>query len=87
MFKKTKKRCENIKNFGKTTFEDMKGFKSIQNIDGESIGIMGLTLVIGLGIGYLASLLPSRLYGTFTVVLILISLVTWIYEKIYSKKN
>lgn len=75
MFKKTKKRCENIKNFSKTTFEDIKGIKNIQNLDGSEIKIIALLLIAGLGVGYLASLLPPWLYGIFVIVLILLYLV------------
>lgn len=72
MFKKTKKRCESIKNFGKTTFNDMKGFKNIQNLDGEKLGITGLALVIALGIGFLISLSSLWLYGIFIIILLLL---------------
>ena len=81
MFNKTKKRCEGIKNFGKTTFEDMKKIKDIQNLDGNAIKIIISKLVAGLGIGYLASLLPSWLYGIFVIVLILLYLVAVKYDK------
>ena len=40
MFEKTKKRCENIKNFSKETFNDMKKLKDIQDLDGNSIKII-----------------------------------------------
>ena len=81
MFKKTKKRCESIKNFGKETFNDMKKLKDIQDLDGNSIKIISLLLIAGLGIGYLTSLLPSWLYGIFVIVLILLYLVAVKYDK------
>ena len=81
MFNKTKKRCENIKNFGKETFNDMKKIKDIQNLDGNAIKIIALLLITGLGIGYLISLLPSWLYGIFVIVLILLYLVPIKYDK------
>lgn len=81
MFKKTKKRCENIKNFSKETFNDMKKLKDIQDLDGSAIKIIALLLIVGLGIGYLASFLPSWLYGIFVIVLILLYLVAVKYDK------
>lgn len=81
MFEKTKKRCEKIKNFSKETFNDMKKLKNIQDLDGNAIKIMALLLITGLGIGYLASLLPSWLYGIFVIVLILLYLVAARYDK------
>ena len=81
MFKKTKKRCESIKNFSKETFNDMKKLKDIQDLDGNSIKIISLLLIAGLGIGYLTSLLPSWLYGIFVIVLILLYLVAVKYDK------
>ena len=81
MFKKTKKRCENIKNFSKETFNDMKKLKDIQDLDGNSIKIIISILIAGLGIGYLSSLLPSWLYGIFVIVLILLYLVAVKYDK------
>ena len=81
MFEKTKKRCENIKNFSKETFNDMKKLKDIQDLDGNSIKIISLLLIAGLGIGYLTSLLPSWLYGIFVIVLILLYLVAVKYDK------
>ena len=81
MFKKTKKRCENIKNFGKETVNDMKKLKGIQDLDGSAIKIISLLLITGLGIGYLINLLPSWLYGIFVIVLILLYLVAVKYDK------
>lgn len=81
MFEKTKKRCENIKNFSKETFNDMKKLKGIQDLDGSAIKIISLLLIAGLGIGYLTSLLPSWLYGIFVIVLILLYLVAVKYDK------
>ena len=81
MFKKTKKRCENIKNFSKETFNDMKKLKDIQDLDRNSIKIIVSLLIAGLGIGYLSSFLPSWLYGIFVVVLILLYLVAVKYDK------
>ena len=81
MFNKIKKRSEGIKNFGKETFNDMKKLKDIQNLDGSAIKIILLLLVAGLGIGYLASLLSSWLYGIFVIVLILLYLVSIKYDK------
>ena len=81
MFKKTKKRCENIKNFSKTTFEDMKELKNIKELDGESIGIIALILVAVFGIGFLISLLPTWLYGILVIVLILLYLVAVKHDK------
>lgn len=81
MFKKTKKRCENIKNFSKETFNDMKKLKDIQDLDRNSIKIIVSLLIACLGIGYLSSLLPSWLYGIFVIVLILLYLVAVKYDK------
>ena len=81
MFKKTKKRCENIKNFSKETFKDMKKLKDIQDLDGNSIKIIISILIAGLGIGYLISLLPAWLYGIFVAVVILLYLVAVKYDK------
>jgi hypothetical protein len=81
MFKKTKKRCENIKNFGKETFKDIKEIKNIQDLDGNEIKVIILLLISGLGIGYLISFLPSWLYGIFIAVLILLYLVAIKYDK------
>ena len=81
MFKKTKKRCESIKNFGKETFNDMKKLKGIQDLDGSAIKIISLLLIAGLGIGYLTSLLPSWLYGISVVIVILLYLVAVKYDK------
>lgn len=81
MFKKTKKRCENIKNFSKETFKDIKEIKNIQDLDGNEIKIIALLLVAGLGIGYLISFLPSWLYGILLIVLILLYLVAVKYDK------
>ena len=81
MFKKTKKRCESIKNFGKETFNDMKKLKDIQDLDRNSIKIIASLLITGLGIGYLSSLLPSWLYGIFVTVVILLYLVAVKYDK------
>ena len=72
MFKKTKKRCEKIKNFGKTTFNDMKELKNIKDLDGESIGIIVLILVAVFGIGFLISLLPTWLYTIVYIILVLL---------------
>ena len=81
MFKTTKKRCESIKNFSKETFNDMKKLKNIQDLDGNAIKIIALLLITGLGIGYLASFLPSWLYGIFVIVLILLYFVAVKYDK------
>ena len=81
MFKKTKKRCESIKNFSKETVNDMKKLKDIRDLDGNSIKIIASLLIAGLGIGYLSSLLPSWLYGIFVIVLILLYLVAVKYDK------
>lgn len=81
MFEKTKKRCENIKNFSKETVNDIKKLKGIQDLDGSAIKIITLLLVGGLGTGYLISLLPSWLYGIFVIVLILLYLVAVKYDK------
>ena len=81
MFKRTKKRYENIKNFSKETVNDMKKLKGIQDLDGNSIKIIASLLIAGLGIGYLSSLLPSWLYGIFVIVLILLYLVAVKYDK------
>ena len=81
MFKRTKKRYENIKNFSKETVNDMKKLKGIQDLDGSAIKIITLLLITGLGVGYLSSLLPSWLYGIFVIVLILLYLVAVKYDK------
>ena len=81
MFKKSKKRCDLIKNFSKETFSDLKKLKDIQDLDGNSIKIIALLLITGLGIGYLISFLPSWLYGIFVIVLILLYLVAIKYDK------
>ena len=81
MFEKTKKRCENIKNFSKETFNDMKKLKGIQDLDGSEIKIITLLLVGGLGTGYLISLLPVWLYGISVVIVILLYLVAVKYDK------
>lgn len=72
MFKKTKKRCEKIKNFSKTTFNDMKELKNIKDLDGESIGIIALILIAVFGVGFLISLLPTWLYTIVCIILILL---------------
>jgi hypothetical protein len=64
MFKKTKKRCENIKNFGKTTFEDMKELKNIGDLDREKIGVTVLTVI--------AVLLPTWLSIVCVMLLLLL---------------
>ena len=74
MFEKTKKRYENIKNFSKTTFDDMKELKNIKELDGESIGIIVLMVVAVFGIGFLISLLPTWLYTMVYIILILLLL-------------
>ena len=81
MFKKTKKRYENIKNFSKETVNDMKKLKGIQDLDGSAIKIITLLLVGGLGTGYLISLLPVWLYGISVVIVILLYLVAVKYDK------
>ena len=72
MFKKTKKRCEKIKNFSETTFNDMKELKNIKDLDGESIGIIALILVAVFGTGFLISLLPTWLYTIVYIILVLL---------------
>lgn len=74
MFNKTKKRYESIKNFSKTTFDDMKQLKNIKELDGESIGIIVLMLIAVFGIGFLISLLPAWLYTMVYIILILLLL-------------
>jgi hypothetical protein len=74
MFKTTKKRCEKIKNFGKTTFDDIKELKNIKELDGESIGIVALILVAVFGTGFLISLLPTWLYTIVYIILVLLLL-------------
>ena len=81
MFEKTKKRCENIKNFSKETVNDIKKLKGIQDLDGSAIKIITLLLVGGLGTGYLISLLPVWLYGISVVIVILLYLVAVKYDK------
>jgi hypothetical protein len=73
MFKKTKKRCERIKNFGKTTFEDMKEIKIVKELDGESGGITFLALIVALGVCFLIELLPIWLMViAFTLLILLV---------------
>jgi hypothetical protein len=74
MFKKTKKRCENIKNFGKTTFEDMKELKGVKDLDGESGGITFLALIVAFGVCFLIELLPIWLMVIAFTILILLAL-------------
>jgi hypothetical protein len=81
MFDNTKERIKNIKNASKETFSEMKKLKDIQDLDSEIVKRVVLLLVTGLGIGYLASLLPAWLYGIFVGVVILLYLVAVKYDR------
>ena len=85
MFNKTKKRYEGIKNFSKTTFDDMKQLKNIKDLDGSEFKLIGLFFIALFVWSFLVSLLPILLQDILTTVIVLIGLANW--KRIYGKKN
>lgn len=77
MFKTTKKRCEKIKNFGKTTFDDMKELKGIKDLDGSEFKLIGIFFIAFFVYCFLISLLPSLLQNILNTVIVLIGLAKW----------